>query len=154
MKNRTYSPDNMPFVSDATSYCDTWRAWWTSFQPAWRRNKGWPLPRETEETTNWFKLGTRGQSGLFLVVMSTAWWAHSVQSEEDEAKLNEAVDDIDWVIHQVIGSLQSFKAPTPPKQPDSSKNPQNSKAGAPWMTRDSEKRQPRPSRKLLEGAAA
>ena len=69
--------------------------WWMSCQPAWRQNKGWPLPRDIPSTTNWgIKASARGQNGIFLVVMLTAWWASSIKSEKDWAGFDQAVEDV------------------------------------------------------------
>jgi len=148
MKVRKFSADNVPFVSDLSSYRDHWVKWWTSCQPAWRRGKGWPLPREDEGTTNWVKVGARGQNGLFLIVLSTAWWAYSIRSEKEWAEFDEAVDDLKWVIGQVTVSLMALQTSRPSIQPVSpKKTPESS---VPWMTREAGKRQPKPSRKLVE----
>jgi hypothetical protein len=151
MKYRDYTTDRIPFVSDVASYRNSWILWWTSCQPAWRRSKGWPLPREDEGTTNWVKVGIRGQNGLFLVVMSTTWWAYSIKSEEEWREFDEAVEDVEWVIGQVAHSLKALQGLIPPTQPAPSKKP---KPSASWMVRDTAKRQPKPSRRLLEAGGA
>jgi hypothetical protein len=153
MKTRSYLPAHIPFISNVLSYRDGWVKWWTSCQPPWRREKGWPLPRDSEGTTNWVKIGARGQNGLFLVVVSTAWWAFSIRSEEEWVEFDKAVDDIKWVIDQVTESykvLQASKPPAPPA-PAPSQKPQPE---VPWMARATGKRQPKPSRKLLEARAS
>lgn len=59
--------------------------------------------------------------------MSTAWWASAVRSEDDWAKFDEAVDDIQWVISQVAGSsagppaLAQLAPPKTPQEPEPSK---------------------------------
>ena len=151
MAARSYRLDRIPFISDVGSYYTKWTMWWTSCQPAWRQNSGWPLPRIGPSAANWsIKFGARGQNGLFLIVMSTAWWASSVQSEEDRVKFDEAVEDVRWVIDQAIESHKALPAPVPPQHSDT---PQESvpAPGASWMSRADGKRQPKPSRRLLEG---
>src|ERR1700743_188298 len=154
MKARKFSADNVPFVSDLSSYRDHWVKWWTSCQPAWRRGKGWPLPRENEGTTNWVRVGARGQNGLFLVVLSTAWWAYSVRSEKEWAEFDEAGEDVGWVIGQVIGSVKALQASRPDLRPAPSKTPQQPASSVAWMARETGKRQPKVSRKLLEASGA
>lgn len=147
-------PDKAPFVSNVSSYRDSWIKWWTSCQPDWRRGKGWPLPRDNEGTTNWIKIGVRGRNGLFLVVISTAWWAYSIRSEEEWVEFDKAVDDVGWVIEQVTNALKALQATLPPAPPAPSTTPQNSIPGAAWMIRATGKRQPKPSRKLLEAGGS
>jgi len=155
MKTRSYKPEHIPFIPDVGLFHKKWTAWWTSCQPAWRQKNGWPLPRDGENLANWgIKAGARGQNGLFLVIISTAWWASSIQSENDWAEFDEAVEDIQWVIGRAIDCLEVLPPPAPPA-PTRSKAPQESVPvpGATWMTRASGKRQPKPSRRLLEGGS-
>jgi len=152
MKTRQYATDRIPFISDVRSYHGLWMVWWSSCQPAWRRDKGWPLPRDTDSanTTDWGKVGARGQSGMFLVVMSTTWWASSIDSEEEQALFDEAMDDIHWVINQVVGRFNTIQTPIPPPKPSNKTPPLQ----ANWMTRADGKRQSRPSRRMLEAHGA
>ena len=150
MKDRRYTTDHIPFVPDVRFYYDNWTAWWTLCQPAWRQGKGWPLPRDNTGTTNWGKVGARSQSGLFLVVMSTTWWALSIKSEEEWALFDDAMGDVQWVIDQVIDWIKAMPVPTSP-QPSPPRKP-GGFSGATWMSRSDGKRQPKPSRRLLEAA--
>jgi len=153
MKTRSYKLERIPFVPDISSYHKKWTEWWTSCQPAWRQRSGWPLPRDVENIANWgIKAGARGQNGLFLVVISNVWRASSIQSEDDWAKFNEAVEDIQWVISQVIDLLKALPAPMPLAPPTHSNAPQKSipVPGATWMNRANGKRQPKPSLRLME----
>ena len=151
MKTRSYKPHQIPFISDVDSYYRKWTTWWTSCQPAWRQNKGWPLPRDILSTTNWgIKAGARGQNGIFLIVMSTAWWASSIKSEKDWARFDQTVEDVWWVIDQAIDSLEVLPAPAPPASPNTTQEPPPI-LGAKWMSCADGKRQAKPSRRLLEG---
>lgn len=153
MQSRAFTKNKIPFVLDVSSYREDWIIWWTLCQPPWRREKGWPLPRDNENATNWVKFGARGQSGLFLVVISTTWWAYSIRSKEEWVEFDKAVEDLEWVINQVTDSLKALQAsqpPAPPVQIATRDDPQKSKQGVAWMTRAAGKRQPKLTRKLLE----
>ena len=150
MKHKFYTPDHVPFVSNISSYCSDWMTWWTLCQPAWRQEQGWPLPRDNNDTASWFKVGGRGQNGLFLAVLSTAWWAYSIKTEEEWVKFDEAVDDIDWVIACVVGYLKVFLATKPSERPPAPKKTLKPKPSASYMTRETGKRQPKLTHKLLE----
>jgi len=154
IRSRSYKPECIPFIPNVGSYHKKWTTWWTSCQPAWRQDKGWPLPRDGPSVANWgIKAGARGQNGLFLVVISTAWWASSIRSEKDWAEFDEAVEDIQWVINQATNSLELLPAHTLPPPLTRSNTPQESAPtpAAAWMTRADGKRQPKPSRRMLEG---
>jgi hypothetical protein len=154
MRYRSYAQDRIPFVSDVSSYSNHWKQWWTSFQPAWRRDSGWPLPRDNEGASNWVKVGCRGQNGLFLIVLSTAWWAYSIRSEEEWVLFDEAANDVNWVISQVISSLKALKVPPCTAQLDTPGDPKEAAPNVSWMVRQTGKRQPKLSRKLQESAGA
>jgi len=152
MKGRSYSADDIPFVLDVGAYSKSWILWWTACQPAWRKSTGWPLSREKDTNADWGKLAARGQNGMFMVVMSTTWWATSLESAEDRYLFDEAVDDIRWVIMQV---LESLPAPSTPEVPhDIPPPPETCKsipAAASWFVRPEGKRQSKLTRKLLGG---
>ena len=65
-------------------------------------------------------------------------------------RFDEAVDDVKWVIEQVVDSLVKLEASRPPTRVVAPKKSQRPDPGATWMTRETGKRQPKPSRKLLE----
>jgi hypothetical protein len=149
MKFRVYSPTRIPFILDVASYQDHWKRWWTACQPAWRQNDGWPLMRDTPSVADWHKVCARGQSGLFLVIISTAWWASSIQSEEEWVRFDNAMDDLLWVIEQVRAWLKALPVPTPPAPSNPPQKPVSS-SDVSWFSRADGKRQPKPSRRLME----
>lgn len=129
MQKRSYAADRIPFIPDVPSYRNSWVEWWTLCQPSWRQNKGWPLPRDNASRTDWLKVIARGQNGLFLVVLSTAWWAYSIVSERDWVEFDEVVDDIQWVIDNVLGSLKALPPPVLPVPPKAPQKPKSSQGG-------------------------
>ena len=151
VKGRSLSPDRMPFITDTAAYGEGWIAWWIACQPAWRQGKGWPLPKERGDNVKWGKLGARGQNGMFLVVMSTTWWAASLKPTDDRGTFDGAMDDIRWVILQILEPLPATdaqRATQDPTPPPASQKPVST--AATWQTRTDGKRRSKPSRKLLE----
>jgi len=152
MKGRSYDAGRLPFVADTNAYGKSWVAWWTACQPTWRQKKGWPLPTEQGNVTNWGKLTARGQNGMFIVIMSTTWWAASLKPTDDRGMLDEAISDVRWVIEQILApppapstpNITQGLSPTPGIQ-------EPAPVTATWLMRPDGKRQPKPSRKLLEG---
>ena len=86
---------------------------------------------------------------LLLVVISTAWWASSIQSEDNWAQFDDAVDDIRWVIEQTIEWLKALPAPTLPAPPETSQKPALS-SDVTWFSREDGKRKVKPLHRLLE----
>ena len=149
-RKRGYTPNHIPHIADVSSYCNGWIKWWTACQPAWRQGSRWPLSRNNTGTVNWKKVCARGRNGLFLVIMSTTWWAASVRSEKDWVEFDEAVEDIRWVIGQIQDWVNALPAST---LSSSSETPQDlpSPPKVTWMARPSGKRRPKPTARLLEG---
>jgi len=152
MKARSFTSDRLPHVSDTGAYGRAWIAWWTACQPSWRQQQGWPLSREQETNTNWGKLAARGQNGIFIVIMSTTWWAASLKPTDQRDTFDEAVDDIQWVIERILESLptpapKATEATVGPSMPLGTRKPTST---ATWQARGDGKRKSKPSRKLLE----
>ena len=147
MKTRTYLPHRIPFVSNVQSYRDGWVAWWTSCQPPWRQKNEWPLSRECPSTVNWAKVGARGQSGLFLVIMSTTWWAASIECEDDWVEFDAAVDDVKWLIDRITEALP---ARMPSETPDTPDTPEPVELPN-YLVRGAGKRKTKPTAWILEG---
>ena len=87
---------------------------------------------------------------MFLVVLSTAWWATSVKSADEQHSFNEAVDDIRWVIERrlILSSKPSASNIIQDTRPP--KNTPEPMPIAPFLVCSEGKRQPRPSRRARE----
>ena len=152
MKTRSFSADRLPFISDTGAYGRMWIAWWMACQPSWRKNCGWPLPKDRGSNTKWGKLAARSQNGIFILVVSTTWWAASLKPTDLRDTFDEAVEDMRWVIEQLIesslppapGVADIARGPLPPQ------GPREPTSTATWQARGDGKRKSRPSRKLLE----
>lgn len=152
MKTRSFSPDRLPYIFDTGAYGRMWTAWWMACQPSWRQDRGWPIPKERDSNAKWGKLTARGQNGMFIIVMSTTWWAASLKPTDPRDTFDEAVDDLKWVIEQMIESLL---LPVPrttevAQDPSPAQGAQIPASTATWQAREEGKRKSRPSRRLLE----
>ena len=88
---------------------------------------------------------------MFIVVMSTTWWASSLKPTDDRHPFEEAVDDIRWVIKQILKSLPaSGTANTTHDTPPPADAQKSMPAAAKWSVRPGGKRQPKLTHKLLE----
>ena len=144
LATRSYNAEHIPHVPDVDTYHKRWLAWWKVCQPAWRKTNGWPFSKE-ETDVGWGKLKARGQNGIFIVVMSTTWWASSIESPEDRRAFEEAVDDLRWVLEQLLRLHSTSNAPDPPPPPA---GPEILPSNAPWLVRPPGKRQSKPSYKV------
>ena len=146
MKSRRYGNNHIPFIADVGAYQDIWTKWWVACQPSWRKDTGLPLSKEQVENPTWERLSSCGQSGLFLVIMSTSWWATSLQSPNQRHSFEEAVDDIRWVIEQQVNE------PLVPNNPVVDEGiPNMSDPTLPsWLVRKDGKRKSKESCKLLQ----
>ena len=92
-------------------------------------------------------MGARGQSGLFLVIMSTTWWATSIKSEDDWAEFDAVVDDLKWVIDRITEALPAH---TPSETPDTPDTPEPVELPN-YLVRGAGKRKTKPTAWILEG---
>lgn len=155
IKKRLYDDSHTPFISDVDAYRKMWTDWWMECQPAWHRNEGWPPTKERAEGTTWEKLSAAGKNGLFLVVMSTCWWAASLKTTDDRLFFDQAVDDVRWVIEQQLQGRVATDAP--PVHEDGLNTPECAPVPLlPYLQRKGEKRQVKPTpwvKKLMKANA-
>ena len=63
----------------------------------------WPFAQE-EDAGDWGDLPNGGKDGLFLVVLSLGWWI-DVRDPSKESKVDNAVEDVTWVIDNLVAFL-------------------------------------------------
>ena len=95
----------MPVVKDVGPYSSMWKTWWSNLQQSRRQHIGvsWPLERSSDKC-DWTVLMRGGCNGFFLVVMSLSWWVAAVKSKEEKAELDDVLDDVSWVLANMISS--------------------------------------------------
>ena len=111
----------MPVVLDASNYGSKWIQWWTESQPQSRNIQTWPFPKEPIDDTSWWKFPAHGRYGLFLAVMAISWWAPAVKLVDDVTSFEGAVEDLHWVIRELIRTRSGDDPPPqplPPPQPE------------------------------------
>jgi len=143
LKGRKYSKKSMPVVGDVCRYQEDWVRWWTASQPKWRSTESWPFPKGNEGGGDWAGFPARGPNGVFLAIMAISWWAQAIVSAEDFVLFEEAVDDIHWVIQQLIHTHSSPSVSEKPQPP-------MSKSWASTFTRDNGKRAVKPSQRVRD----
>ena len=129
---RLFGRKHMPTIESIPEFEGLWVGWWSAAQPKWRDTTTWPISRDEGDIQEWGQLSQGGKDGLFLVVMSLAWWIHA-QHSVPNCKLSDAITDVSWVLDHLITSL-SVKATicdsSPPNIPPSSKTKRSSSTGA------------------------
>ncbi|KAF9781082.1 hypothetical protein BJ322DRAFT_1023199 [Thelephora terrestris] len=80
--------------------------WWTAAQPEWSDTGSWRFPQGDVNGDWGAKLSSGGKDGLFLAVMSLGWWAH-VQDLAVKSSLDAAINDVSWVMKQLITSISA-----------------------------------------------
>ena len=149
LKWRSYSTDRIPFISNVDAYRKNWLLWWTDCQPPWRKTTGWPLSRDQGTNSGWGKLAARGQNGLFIVIMSVAWWGFSLKSADDQRLFDEVVVDIQWVVEQMLKLLPASTPDIPHNVPPPPAAQKDLPPATNWFVRAEGKRQPKLSHKVL-----
>ncbi|KAF7976999.1 hypothetical protein HWV62_4926 [Athelia sp. TMB] len=108
--NRARKLDKPPKI--AKSYLAGWMRWWCALQPAWRRGSG-VLPPSLYfcEVGEWGPLRNCGKNGLYLVMLSAAWYGHAFGRESDWVT---AVIDIRRALEGMVeGGGKRASSPSP-----------------------------------------
>ena len=150
-------------VNDIDRYRVEWIGWWTACQPKWRSTQSWPFPKGGGGDGSWEEFPARGKDGIFLAIMATCWWAQAVASAEDFLLFEEAIDDVHWVVQELIRISSLLSASDKPQlTPSASDNPQPAPSpsdklqpapSSSWtrtFSRDDGKRAVRPSRRVRD----
>ena len=73
---------------------------------------------------DWGQLSSGGKDGLFVIVVSLAWWVHAQGSVADDSKVDNAISDVSWVMRHLITSLIADEAARDTPPPDMPTEPQ------------------------------
>ena len=90
----------------------TWMIWWSDLQPAERSTEAWPFNRTPLDGCEWNVLRQGGPNGIYLVIVSLAWWLRGAAESEARNKVFEAIADVSWAVSQ-MNSLPSLPNSSP-----------------------------------------
>ena len=95
-----------PKIPDVAAYGTSWWTWWESIQPSWRLSQGksglsHQFPAVYPDNP-WSSVFCGGGNGLCLVVVALAWWVVALQGNVEGKDLENAVDDVSWVLDGMI----------------------------------------------------
>ncbi|TBU21632.1 hypothetical protein BD311DRAFT_677921 [Dichomitus squalens] len=99
--SRSY--EKLPKVKSTKQYAVGWKRWWTSLQPSSRleNSNAWPpARREPARDEDWAAIRRGGPNGMFLAVVSLAWWLWAAIDAGEEvvgSDVEQAMDDVLWV---------------------------------------------------------
>ena len=102
---RPFVGKNVPNIDSIKTFEAKWITWWSAAQPLWRDTKNWPFAKGKGAAKDWGHLPDGGKDGLFLIVVSLAWWVYARGPEE--SKLDDAIADVTWVIETLISYLST-----------------------------------------------
>ena len=107
---RSKKKDVVPSIKQDV-YGPVFTEWWGGLQPAWRQFQGvigpLDLVRDVPKAKTWQALKKGGTSGMYIVVMDLLWWIKGQQKERD-ANAWAVVDDLSWVIWQMLDGQDSL----------------------------------------------
>jgi len=79
---------------------------------------GWPFPQGPPTDDLWDDLLVGGKDGLFVVVMTLAWWSIKYEDTEDEpSQLKAAILDVSWVLSNILSALKTKDYTSRPASP-------------------------------------
>ena len=102
-----------PFIKDVASFESSWWTWWKALQPSWRNAVGVDGRLDSSHRTllagdeGWSAMDKHGQNAFLTVLATIVWWNSGllVKGEEgiSDPGWTAAVEDVEWVISQVLG---------------------------------------------------
>lgn len=113
---RGFRKQDVPTIKSIRVFEKEWVEWWSAAQPEWRDTSDWPFEQEDADGHDWGGLIDGGKDGLYVVMVSLGWWVHAKDSSED-SKIDEAIEDVAWVIDSLVSLLSAAATatPTPPR---------------------------------------
>ena len=105
--------DLVPAINAGT-YGPLWMKWWEGLQPSWRAQEGGIWSRNSPTDENWFLLRKGGTAGIYTAIIGLSWWIKA-QTTKHDAQSWIMVNDVTWVIHQMMYETRSGNR-SPPKR--------------------------------------
>jgi hypothetical protein len=99
-KNKDFVPSVNP-----GAYGKRFIAWWRLLQPSWRISEDL-LVRSAPQGESWDGLRKGGTTGIYIVVIGLSWWIKSQLTERDPIAWT-TVDNVSWVIQQMMNNTTS-----------------------------------------------
>jgi hypothetical protein len=99
-----------PTIDDLPAFVASWKKWWALLQPTSRVQKGnQKLLRLVDAEEEWEELKKGSINGVFNVVVSLGLWWMALKTGAQKNVFMGAVEDVDWVLDQMIAKLGSGK---------------------------------------------
>ncbi|KAH8115647.1 hypothetical protein DFH11DRAFT_1834535 [Phellopilus nigrolimitatus] len=100
----------LPDVPPASKYSVDWEKWYRSLQPPGPRQEAgaFPLP-QSDVHGDWSKLRVGGANGVFILLITLAFWSVGLQTPDDTDKYESAVGDVLWVLRSMLTGMQPGK---------------------------------------------
>ena len=128
---RRFGEKNIPTIDSVEEFEASWIKWWTAGQPEWRDTEDWPFEMGDATGKDWCNLPDGGKDGIFVVIVSLAWWV-CARGSSGGRKLDEALTDVTWVLDGLISYLSTCAIT--PDSPPASPPTQPRKRPAPTKT--------------------
>jgi hypothetical protein len=114
----------VPVIDKLSEFEAAWKRWWEGMQPGWRLDDKMKLARKvTDNPENAWSSSTlyhAGPIGFRLIIMALAWWGEVIKDQQ-QAEFFKAVEDVQWVLEQILQSFAS-KPMTMKRQVDDDEN--------------------------------
>lgn len=103
---RHFTTKGLPTIDSIEDFEAKWIEWWAAAQPRWRNTKSWPFQMGDASGKDWGRLPEGGKDGIYLIVMSLAWWIYAWDPSE-RSELDNAIRDISWVLQNLLLHLSA-----------------------------------------------
>ena len=106
---RHFTEKGLPKIKSIKEFELKWTQWWSAAQPLWRVTQDWPFEKGGIVDKDWGKLPIGGKDGIYLFVVSLAWWIHA-RDPAEESRVDEAIGDVSWVLENFLHRLAAAAA--------------------------------------------
>lgn len=110
-RGRDFSkPPDASRLGKPSEFGALWRGWWIKMQPSWRGTE-WPLSRAgLSLSESWPETLKGGRNGMEAVLITLSWWCSVVKSESQRREWDSAVEDVSWVLEQMVRYMKTSPA--------------------------------------------
>ena len=103
---RQFTKKGLPTIKSVQEFEQKWIQWWTAAQPHWRVTQDWPFEKGDVAGEDWGDLLEGGKDGIYLFIVSLAWWIHA-RDPAEESRVDEAIGDVSWVLQNLLYRLSA-----------------------------------------------
>jgi hypothetical protein len=92
-------------IKDVPKFVNSFWTWWKGLQPKWQdvgQTPGMLMSIHQQGRGSWVELDKPVQNGFLTVVSLLSWWGQVSHTEAETTEWLAAIEDVDWVLTQML----------------------------------------------------